>query len=414
MLKSIDRQIGIVRWLRKFSKGHQDNSAQLSKVSAIPECTGDRMEMRKRQPLTSLAVEQVRLAEAVRYPLPGATVYTNMIEFDPEFALHLSRDIYSDRTAHVSPIDLVRLESAAIYPDDYIVTTGASVVEEQVPPWVAAGAAVSLNASMRSEEISLETVIVARYGAWTWGHWLGELLPKIVMVEAEFPGRFCFAVPQTYDRPEWRNFRESISAYGIQPERLLLLESDRVYTLLRAWAVTSIWSDHVMHPAAAELMRRSLRAPLDKGGAAKVALLRQPGAARVLENWGEISSLLADDGYETVDIAQISFADQVRTFRKADAVFSTLGSGLTGLIYSPIGVAVTSVAPAVFGDRFFYALVVDRGGRYADVRGPTVSPDPNIPHRGSFMVSRAHVAQALATVSDRELHVPTRGSQDRF
>ena len=103
---------------------------------------------------------------------------------------------------------------------------------------------------------------------------------------------------------------------------------------------------------------------------------------------------LRDDRHRSVDYS----SDQVRTFHGAAAVFSTLGSGLTRLIYSPIGVAVTSVAPALFGDRFFYALVANRRGRYADVGGPIMTPDPYIPHRGSFTVDPIYLAQALATV----------------
>ena len=80
------------------------------------------------------------------------------------------------------------------------------------------------------------------------------------------------------------------------------------------------------------------------------------------------------------------------------AVFGTLGSGLTGLIYAPVGVHVLSVAPHLFGDWFFYALVADRRGRYADVRGPIVTPDAKIPHRGSFSIDPDHVAAGLATL----------------
>jgi capsular polysaccharide biosynthesis protein len=115
-----------------------------------------------------------------------------------------------------------------------------------------------------------------------------------------------------------------------------------------------------------------------------VALLRRRSAARVLENSDEISVILAAEGDKMIDIAGMSFADQVQTFRNAEAQFSTLGSGLTGLIYYPIGAAVTSVGPAL--DCFFYALAANRRARYADVRGPIVNPDPNIPHRGSTVI----------------------------
>src|ERR1700727_556581 len=60
----------------------------------------------KRRPLNSMAIERVRLANGLDYPLPGSTVYTNMADFDSAFALHYNRDIYSDRLAHVEPIDL--------------------------------------------------------------------------------------------------------------------------------------------------------------------------------------------------------------------------------------------------------------------------------------------------------------------
>jgi hypothetical protein len=72
---------------------------------------------------------------------------------------------------------------------------------------------------------------------------------------------------------------------------------------------------------------------------------------------------------------------------------------LTGLIYSPHGVRVASVAPSVFGDRFFYALVADRRGRYADIRGPITVEDPEIPHRSSFTVKLERVEEALTALA---------------
>lgn len=379
-----------------YSVSQIDTFKQLKKL--VKRCLGKGPKFFGRQPLSSLAVEKECLVQAGRYALPNATVYMNMAEFDPQFALLHTQHIYLERIAQVSPIDLVRLEKATIYAGTYIVSTGNSVVEEQIPPSFGAGPAVLVNIPIRTEDVPQETLIVARFGAWTWGHWVGELLPKIAVVERAFPGRFSYAVPQLHGGLDCRNFRESISAYGTASERLVLLEPDRAYTLRRAWAVTSVWSDHIMHPAVAELMRQSVRAPADKPRAAKVALLRRRSAARVLENWDEIAIVLAAEGYTMIDISGMTFMEQVGAFRNAQAVFSTLGSGLTGLLYSPIGVAVTSVAPAIFGDRFFYALVADRRGRYADVRGPIVNADPIVPHRGSFTVDRAHIAQALAAV----------------
>ena len=133
--------------------------------------------------------------------------------------------------------------------------------------------------------------------------------------------------------------------------------------------------------------------PIEK--ARKIAIFREQADARTLVNWTEIAECLSRRGYEVVEMAGLGFETQAQLFRDAHAVFGTLGSGLTGLIYAPIGVRVLSVAPSLFGDRFFYALVADRRGRYADVRGPIATPDTSIPHRGSFSVDPGHIGAGL-------------------
>jgi hypothetical protein len=355
--------------------------------------------------LDSMGIASVRLAQPASYRVPGCAVYENISDFDPAFAQLMSQHVYVDRLADLKAIDLVALGTANLHPSaDYTVTVGLSLVEEQVPPWYGEATRAAIIADRPIEEIGGEVVVVARYGFWTWGHWLGELLPKLVMVEAAFPGRFRFVVPDTGDVPKWKNFRDSIRAYGVSSDRLTLVKPGKTLRLKTAWAVTPIWSDSVMHPAAAELMRCA--APQKAiGTARKIAIFREQGDARTLVNWSEIAERLFSHGYELVEMAGLDFETQVQLFREAQAVFSTLGSGLTGLIYAPVGVRVLSVAPHLFGDRFFYALVADRRGRYADVRGPIVTPDPNIPHRGSFSVDPYRIAaglDALEESSDRQ------------
>ena len=163
----------------------------------------------KRHPLNSLATSRVRLAQPANYSIPGCTAYENISEYDPAFAWQMNQRFYSDRVANVEAIDLVELDAAIFHPSaDYTVTVGSCLIEEQVPPWYGDATAAAIAADWPSEEIRTEVVIVARYGFWTWGHWLGELLPKMVMVEAAFPARFRFIVPDTGDVPQWRNFRE--------------------------------------------------------------------------------------------------------------------------------------------------------------------------------------------------------------
>ncbi len=349
------------------------------------------------QRLGQLAKERVPLAPALELSIKRAAVYDNISEFDAAFARHIHEDIYCDRIAKLDAIELVRLQSATILAGgDYITISEGAAVKEQIPPWRESDAELALTNLGDAETVSSETVIVARYGAWTWGHWLGELLPKIVMVETAFPGRFSFAVPATHDVPRWRPLRELMAAYGVTEDRLLPLEPERSYHLAQAWGVTPVWSDHLMHPAATSQMRERLpRQALFATAGPKVAVTRPPGEARHLENWDQIAGLLVSKGFRAVDPLELNFREQVGVFGSADTVFSVLGSGLTGLIYAPVGVQVASVAPAVFGDRFFYALVTDRNGCYADIRGPVRKLDAKIPHRSSFTVDPARVEAGL-------------------
>jgi hypothetical protein len=55
-------------------------------------------------------------------------------------------------------------------------------------------------------------------------------------------------------------------------------------------------------------------------------------------------------------MSNLSFENQVAAFNAASTVFCVLGSGLTGLIYSPDKVSVIAPAPEDWGDAFFTDL----------------------------------------------------------
>ncbi len=359
------------------------------------------------QPARELGEVRVALAPPERRDLPGAAVYENVAEFDPDFAAHYRRDIYAPRRAELDGIDLVELGRAVLHPAaDHLLLVGGRAVSEQVAPWHDLGRPLPPAAAQPrpQEEVVADTVVIARYGAGTWGHWLGELLPKLVLVEAAFPGRFHFAVPADHAGVEpTGGFQQSLTAAGVPRERLVPLTVERSYLLRRAWAVTPVWSDHVMHPVAS----RSLRARLDRGdraaGAARrLAVVRRPDDARSLLNQEQVLDVLQRRGFEVCDVAALPFAEQVVAFREARTVFSVLGSGLTGVLFAREGVQVLSAAPSLFGDRFFYALVLDRDGRYADVRGPVSVADRQVAHRSAFSVDVARLEEGLdALAADR-------------
>jgi len=360
------------------------------------------------RPLTELSVVSETLIDGHSWHVDNATAYTNITAWNPEFACHLLRDIYVARTCELAVVRLSRFDKDTILygGEEFLVASGGSLLREQVAPYLCEepDRLQRLIAEWRPTiRVHEECMLVARYGIYTWGHWLGELLPRLVVAEARFPGRFRYGLPSlvlTEANPQSpiSRIRESLLSYGIGMNRVLALHPAMNYRFDRLHAISSVWSDHIMHPAVAALMRSRVIQP---GGAQpatdrprRVGLLRA-GPDRALANMDEVNSLLHAHGFALHLVGDMTFNDQVQLFQSASLIFAILGSDLTGLIYAPEGIRVISVAPAVFGDRFFYALILDRKGRYADLRGPIEKLNPAAEHRSSFHIESSEIIAAL-------------------
>ncbi len=77
---------------------------------------------------------------------------------------------------------------------------------------------------------------------------------------------------------------------------------------------------------------------------------------------------------------------------------SVLGSGLTGLLYAPEGVEIITLAPSKWGDQFFFALMQDRRASLVDLRGPSVSADPDAARTANFQISLTDLVDGLAAL----------------
>lgn len=338
--------------------------------------------------------------------LKNSIAYENVTVRNPAFGLHLCRDIYTDRVASLSSVSLVRLPpGCTVVPKEHFATfTGDVLLEEQYPVFYDRNPeqfAQILAASGVRENFQQDVLLIARYGIFTWGHWLGELLPKVALIERIFPGRFVYALPaQVLSDPRqdlpWLRIRQSMEAYNVGSNRILGLDPHKLYVFSNLYAVSSVWSDHVIHPTALKIVRETVNLPdMHATPSKRLSIQRVPGYGRTLLNQEEIFQRLAPRGFSSLSFADLSFAGQVRSFQSAEAVCSVLGSDLTGLLYAPAGIKVVALAPAEFGDRFFYALTVLRGGSMADVRGPSIPSSDPAPNKSDFRIDAADVDVAL-------------------
>jgi capsular polysaccharide biosynthesis protein len=355
-----------------------------------------------RQPLASASRLECNIARSGEVRLPCAAVTHNIASFSEPFAAHMREIVYAPRTAVVSSVDLFLCPAgtSVFGGGEFLTGYDGVYIDEQYPPFppTPLPSAVEATARWPTEDVDGEKLLVARYGIGTWGHWLGELLPKIVLAERVFPGRFSFVVPDAVvgsvaSNGIWQRIRESLAVYKIAESRLFPLNQDRTYRFSTLFAVSKIWSDEIMHPHASEALRHGA-AEISAGASKKLAVLRDARAGRRLHNEHIIYARLRAAGFTPSETGALPFPAQISAFKAAEAVFGVLGSDLTNLIYAPVGVAVVTAAPDVFGDRFFYALVLDRSGRMADLRGPVVAPHVTA-HRGDFMLAPDALDDAL-------------------
>ena len=358
----------------------------------------------KLAPLSSLASHTVPVFSVVAAELPHVCMYENVHEYNPQFAAHLLHDIYIPRTVNFAPVALATLPPGTVVHGDFqfLTTIGDVFLREQFhADWHPPQVPQVLSSTTPVVEIGGDVLLLARFGAVTWGHWLGELVPRALAAELVAPGKYRFAVPAEFKtRGGFANFLGALAAYGIGEDRLIWLDDKHRYAFSSLATVSSMWVyPYAVHPACLSLLRTALRVKVPKPplGAKAAAMLRSETYGRHISNQDEILSLLKIYGFSAFGIGQLPFIEQVALFRAADSVFGVLGSNLTGLIYSPFGVKMISVAAADWGDCFFHGLMQAQEGKYADLRG-TPAPGSTDMMTAPFTLSIGRLTAALNAV----------------
>ena len=353
---------------------------------------------------SDLGVIKAELAPAKEVQLPNSLIFDNWNDLDARSGISLRNGAYAARSAKLDAVLLVNFnEQLKVFGKSFLAVVGGIWIAEQVHPQYG-NQIERLFASIEERKAVIHVkepvVLIARYGAGTWGHWLGELLPKAVIVEQAFPGVFRYLLPPAVlQEPEgtvWGRIRETLRAYGIGPERWFGLKNTSDYTFSNCACVTPVWSDFAIHPDIVASMQANIMPHPVKvtDESRRVAFLRTETKTRKIENLDQTAAFLRERDFRFLELANLPFVEQVEVFKNAKLIVSVLGSSLTGLLYAKERTAVVSLAPVNFGDRFFYALIQSHKGFYADLRGPIVKP-AEIAHWASFNVDLVALNDAL-------------------
>lgn len=340
---------------------------------------------------------------AQNFTFPSALRYSNCEDHDAALAERLRDDIYGPRILRMPAIAIFRLpvgtklyggHEALAGADNYLFREQMRIPSVLEP--------ITLSRATSDEwpvvELAAPCLLATRYGAPTWGHWIADILPKIVIAEKYFPGRFSYALPDwVFSAERWI---ESLCAYQIPLDRILPIQHGKTYVFRELFALSETRYDKMLHPSVSTLMDKAISIPDERSPLNKTLLLRDDTPNRRVTNSGEVRARLKDAGFIVSDIASLSFLEQVRLFRESAMVASIIGSGMTGLIYSPPGVEVISLSPPQWVDNTFYSIVQQKFGGYADVRGHITRPAQQSPNRDSdFQIDMNGLELALSALT---------------
>ncbi len=353
--------------------------------------------------IRTLGLSQQLVFPGRRTPLYDIQSYSNL---SPELAATWEHS-YRPRDAMVEDISIIRLPpdtrvsgalGFAVMADGFMVTEQQVAIDAAMLPHLAYG----FRAQEASVRISEDAMLIARYGEGTWGHWLAELLPKIAVCERVSPGRFRYVMADyvLQDQVMGARVRESCAAYGVSADRFIRVPKGQQYSFDRLYAMTPVVSDGTLHPEVREILNEDVeREAFDHAGPICLNLLRNDGH-RSLVNAEIVNCELSRRGFGAFDLAALPFKQQVAAFRRATSLFSVLGSGLTGLVYSPAEVRVVAAAPAEWADDFFYGILrTSPKARWAEVRGPIVDRHPHHLRLSSFRLDQGILSKALDSIA---------------
>jgi capsular polysaccharide biosynthesis protein len=245
-----------------------------------------------------------------------------------------------------------------------------------------------------------------RGGYW---HWWIDILPRVWLLELHQIsglGEPKFDAVRLAVPPPGAEFqRESLELLGLTG-RLELVEAG----LTRFESVTftrglsgggSRYPSRKLGEYARWLRERLAPDAEAEPGGRRLFVSRGSAASRRVVNEAELAPVLAEHGFEVVDPAGMSIAEQVALFSRASAVVGPHGAGLTNLLFSLPGTRVVELfaAPAAQGVSNYRVLASHLGMPYSRLLAqPVANESRRGPHYLDMEVDPRLLARALGAI----------------
>lgn len=224
----------------------------------------------------------------------------------------------------------------------------------------------------RTTELKIASAInLIGQSTTNYAHWLTEILPKLALANTREDLR---DTPVILDKYLPKNILESVDLIGGKERRKFFLSKwqeakiEDLYCLsqpgyepyiphgINNRAISRI-ANSFSKPALHALRENAWRATEVQPRRRKRILLgRSKGSAnlRGLENADQVIALAEGEGFQAVDPAELSFAEQVQLCSQAEIIIAPIGAALANMIFAHENCKILILSPYFDGANYYY------------------------------------------------------------
>jgi capsular polysaccharide biosynthesis protein len=195
----------------------------------------------------------------------------------------------------------------------------------------------------RYEEIDADVLFLSAPTHANFGHWTIDFLPRLRGLDLVDVPNLKIAVPEDLGRKRF----DTLALWGIRDEQLLRCRRDTRYRFRTLHVLVPGASMPHPNPSNVDFVRARhdpmTLNPALRTGPQRIFLARTGIGTRLIANAAEFEALLAQEGFVSKDMADLSIAEQRQLLSNADVLLGVAGTNMLALYFAPVGCNVISL-----------------------------------------------------------------------
>lgn len=337
--------------------------------------------------------------------LPGLSAYLSyprlrIYEEIPVQVRSTLDEIWNRDTVHCPPVQIFHLRNVYVALEGLVFDEQVRLIDvtrtyhSDVDLVRARQAIVDATRSAGTERIA-KGILAKSRGVTNYGHFIYEALPRAWMARTHLGLDDWPAVVHASSSAMEEVSRQALRCAGFPDAHIVVTTAAPVFFEELVFVHGLTGHSLFLSPLAMQSLD-AITSHVPSGPAAKLYVARAPARVRDFEDEPRAAAVLASMGYRRVVAAEMSFEDQVSTFRGATEVVGIAGAALTNTVFCRPGTRVVALHPSSAAEVLFWMIAEARRLRYEEVRCRETGPvKGSLPWDRSIAVSRAQLIDVL-------------------